>query len=292
MVTSSLKGNITIYTTVLKVSFWLILSSKIFLAYLNGVVIIVHGSFAVQENWHKPGGKFFEALEKKISLFQEKNLVSFCWSGIPTDSELKLSAQMLTKLIESYPSTENFILIGHSHGGNIINLCSQIISKQNAEQISQILKSGKTNIFKKIIFLDKVFLLATPIMDKYLPALDSILEIYNCFMEHDPIQTLFGIAGQNIPISFSQQVKNIRFILKRTTNLLPHTQIHNEVIAEVIPQLPQITSGHSTATYLTIEISENQVLLFNPDSTTIDNFSSTQHSMDHTYTSKATVTCN
>ena len=93
---------------------------------LHGVVILIHGTFASNEIWHRPGGDFYNELEKQANLINQ-NLIPFMWSGENNYQARLKAAECLTKIILSYPLNEIFILIAHSHGGNIINLTSQLL---------------------------------------------------------------------------------------------------------------------------------------------------------------------
>jgi len=92
----------------------------------DAVVILVHGSFATLSTWCKPKGLFYQELEKQAALIHQ-NLIPFSWSGIPKDSEIVQGAEALVRTILSYPADEEIILIGHSHGGNVINFASHLL---------------------------------------------------------------------------------------------------------------------------------------------------------------------
>ncbi len=92
------------------------------------VVIIIHGSFASTTTWPQPDGDFFKELENQARELNQ-NVVSFCWSGIPTDQEIIKGGKMLAQLIMSYSEQEEIVLVGHSHGGNVINIASQLLYK-------------------------------------------------------------------------------------------------------------------------------------------------------------------
>jgi len=101
----------------------------------DAVVILVHGSFATFSTWCKPNGAFFQELEKQAAKFNQK-VVPFSWSGIPQDSHIILGAEALAKTILSYPAEEEIILIGHSHGGNVINFASHLLHDSLGEMFS------------------------------------------------------------------------------------------------------------------------------------------------------------
>lgn len=92
------------------------------------VVIIIHGSFASTTSWPQPDGAFFKEIEHQAHELGHKT-ITFCWSGIPTDQEIIKGGKILAQLITSYPDNERIITIGHSHGGNVINIASQLLHK-------------------------------------------------------------------------------------------------------------------------------------------------------------------
>lgn len=101
--------------------------------HISAVVIVVHGSFASTTSWAQPHGVFFKELEHQAQQLGH-HVVTFCWSGIPTDQEIIKGGTMLAQLITSYSATEKIITVGHSHGGNVINIASQLLYKLNQQQ--------------------------------------------------------------------------------------------------------------------------------------------------------------
>ncbi len=103
----------------------LIFTCAIF-APLDGVIILVHGSYATGEQWCRPKGDFYEALRTEAKKRHEA-IVPFAWSGKLSDEARLQGAEALAQLISSYPTYEKITLIGHSHGGNVIALASSIL---------------------------------------------------------------------------------------------------------------------------------------------------------------------
>ena len=103
------------------------------------VIILIHGSFAANAKWYGPSGNFYKTLEQSAKQFNQK-VISFSWSGIPQNIEIIKGSEKLAQLILSYPENEEIILIGHSHGGNVINFASRLlfdpIKELMANQIS------------------------------------------------------------------------------------------------------------------------------------------------------------
>ena len=102
----------------------------------RAVVVIIHGSFASTTTWPQPDGDFFKELENQAQQLGQK-VISFCWSGIPTDQEIIKGGKMLAQLIMSYPTGEEIIVVGHSHGGNVINVASQLLYKLTQQEKPQ-----------------------------------------------------------------------------------------------------------------------------------------------------------
>lgn len=102
---------------------------------VHAVVILVHGSFSTLSSWCKPNGAFFDVLEQQAQLLNHK-VVPFSWSGVPTDAEIIRGGQALAKVILSYPPDEEKILIGHSHGGNVIIFASHLLHQAHTETSS------------------------------------------------------------------------------------------------------------------------------------------------------------
>ena len=107
--------------------FLLSFSTLLFTTHIKAIVIIVHGSFAAKSDWYKPGGNFYKELELAAKLLNQK-VTYFSWSGLPTEIEIIKGAEGLAKTILNYPENEEIIVIGHSHGGNVINFASQLLS--------------------------------------------------------------------------------------------------------------------------------------------------------------------
>ena len=112
---------------------------------LNSVVILVHGSFGINQDWWRPGGDFFSALESQAKK-QGHVVVPFCWNGTPNDEEIFKAAEVLVKLIESYLGRDKIILVGHSHGGNVINKATQLLYDRLSDILAEVASSSCTDI--------------------------------------------------------------------------------------------------------------------------------------------------
>ena len=90
---------------------YLVLISTIFFLFnikLNSVIILVHGTFAINQDWYKPNSDFYIELEQQAKL-QNQNLVPFSWAAENNYKSRLTAAEILAKLILSYPENETII---------------------------------------------------------------------------------------------------------------------------------------------------------------------------------------
>lgn len=121
----------------------------------KGVIILVHGTFAANATWCNPRGKFFQELENQARQFNQ-TIVPFTWSGNPKHIDIIQGSENLVKLIASYPKNEEIILIGHSHGGNVINFASRLLNDPVEEIMeSQTIEEAYSEIFN---IIDKILI--------------------------------------------------------------------------------------------------------------------------------------
>lgn len=91
-------------------------------------IIIVHGTFAANFDWYQEGGDFYEAvlLTAKKEFCCPVTILPFKWTGyLGCLSRIEASTKLAEHIIASDKKTYT---IGHSHGGNIINLATQILA--------------------------------------------------------------------------------------------------------------------------------------------------------------------
>ena len=92
----------------------------------EGIIILVHGTFASDTDWYLPDGKFLRAVEIEANKKNYK-VVSFTWSGDLNNTARIRAAKHLAQLILTYPEKVKIEVVGHSHGGNVINLASALL---------------------------------------------------------------------------------------------------------------------------------------------------------------------
>ncbi len=188
------------------------------LTYGQDIYIIIHGTWAQNATWHKPGGDFFEQLNKVAAGFG--GYVQFLiWPGKNSHEAREKGAQQLISLMETFDAQNRFFIIGHSHGGNVAILASQILQKTKS----------KYSIYK-------LFSLATPVnTTHYTPDMSKITYLYHFISYTDMIQPVFGLFEREFPEH--ERIVNIRTLLEG--NEIDHAHIHDPLIAKWLVYMHQ-----------------------------------------------------
>lgn len=186
----------------------------------NGVFIIVHGTWGMNSSWCKPGGDFFDELEKTAHKMNNK-VVSYMWQGSLNHDSRQLAAQGLVNLIKSYPAHINITIFAHSHGGNVSIVASQILARD---------KTNKHTI-------EALYTLGTPINHIYYsPNMNVIKRVYNFFSFADMVQPVSGVFGRVFPDH--PRIANIRLIINEKEP--GHMEFCTALTARWLPRLNQL----------------------------------------------------
>lgn len=227
----------------------------------QGTIFIVHGAFAQNEPWYQPDGDFFKILAQE-ALTQNYTLESFTWSGIPEYTEVSNAAKKLAqKIIQK--AHNKIILIGHSFGGNVIALTTNILASINTTKQQTTSHSAiailnnivyYTEMLKNLLYnqkdstssyeqplIEHIFLLGTPIIPLlYKPSCETVGHIWNVYSLQDKVQRLGGISYRCLPAH--TKVSNINLSLEHPDNNMPispdHSELHNPLVALWLLQLP------------------------------------------------------
>jgi hypothetical protein len=239
-----------------------ILLSLIFLFQpLQPVVILVHGSFAQGVTWWRPGGDFFNQIALQSAQLGHE-IVPFGWSGNPTEADIALSGELLAWLILSYPITERIVLIGHSHGGNVVTYATQVVHKEITKRLQNDAPDNQT--FMDLVatvrsdakammpctplkpyLIDKVYLLGAPAGVKgCFPQMDVIGSVLNFYSTNDRVQQVLGLYGRTL--ATHDRIANLEVTLSFTrsgkkVNQKPgHSDLHNDCIGRWLLQIPEV----------------------------------------------------
>jgi len=125
----------------------------------------------------------------------------FSWSGDnDTKERIKASERLFDLLLRMYPGWKNqevhLHLVGHSHGGNVINQFTELISSKDMIAKSSILKPRKITEFPKLWKVKSITYLSTPFFQKKHQLNHSKLhkncKIINVHNEYDLTQQLIA----------------------------------------------------------------------------------------------------
>jgi hypothetical protein len=86
--------------------------------------LLVHGTWAANEQWWKPGGNFHSYLLNGIRPDLYANADAFSWSGIYSEAARAIAATELQGWLAGH-TIQNPYLLTHSHGGSVAMLATQ-----------------------------------------------------------------------------------------------------------------------------------------------------------------------
>jgi len=110
------------------------------------MTVIIHGTFAKDANWYRPGGGFHTYIKQNVYPDVYSGDDFYFWSGRYSlvDSGLKRiwgkAAKKLVSWINAHP-TRKLRLIAHSHGNNVVNIATQQIQACSLIQLSPPVRS-------------------------------------------------------------------------------------------------------------------------------------------------------
>ncbi len=179
------------------------------------VAILIHGTWGLESAWHKSGALFYDTLKHSL-LKNGIKLIDFNWSGKLSYQKRKEAGINLANLITSYPCNTRFILVTHSHGGNVGIIASQLLSPPH-----------------QIIAF---YSLGLPVdTSSYLPNMQVIKNFYNIFSFDDTYQTAFGMHERILPVG--QGIYNINIEINHQKP--QHEALHSLAIAKWLTHVDQ-----------------------------------------------------
>ena len=213
-------------------------------AQAQSVFILIHGTWGADSSWYMPQGDFFDVLENVVSA-KNSSVVSFRWSGGCGHVARVKAAESLVKLIQSYDSSTIIYIIGHSHGGNVATLASQLLAQDEEN--------------KHVIHV--LFTLGTPVMSNYFPNMKTIHYLYNFFSLEDLIQTVLGISLREFPKH--RRIANMRVFVDGKEPI--HADLHHPHIAKWIAYIHNHFRRYLLTHGIKNRISEPSIAYFSYD---------------------------
>ncbi len=182
------------------------------------IYILIHGTWSTEATWSMPEGDFFDELVKSTAK-SNAVIIPYNWSGKLSHVSRLQAAKGLAQIIQSYPVGTDIYVVGHSHGGNVAILASQILGKDRYNKHT----------------IRALYTLGTPInMQEYFPDMDVITNVYNFFSRADRVQSVFGTSGREF--IEHKRIANLRITIDGTAP--GHSDLHHPVIARWLPSIP------------------------------------------------------
>ena len=146
-------------------------------AHRERITIMIHGTWASDEKWWRPGGDFFQYVKDELNrpdLYGAKD--QYQWSGKNWDSSRKKAADDLNSWLRSHPSAV-INIFAHSHGANVAMLATH-----------------------QGISVNRLVMLSPPVRKDYFAKWSNVRNAYNIQAKFDPVVAIAS-GGQwfNLP---------------------------------------------------------------------------------------------
>lgn len=128
------------------------------------ITIIIHGTWAADGKWWRPGGDFFEYTKRDLQradLYGKPDL--YKWSGKNRDSSRRKAATSLRGWLASHPAAEVSVF-AHSHGANVAMLATH---------------NG--------VKIDRLVMLSPPVRSDYFANWSNVGKAFNIQASFDPV---------------------------------------------------------------------------------------------------------
>lgn len=131
---------------------------------IDEITIIIHGTWAADGEWWRPGGNFFEYVKTDLArsdLYGKSD--QFKWSGKNRDRKRKKAAGELDKWLRAHPAREVNVF-GHSHGANVAMLATH-----------------------ENVRIDRLIMLSPPVRRDYFAKWSNVGAAFNIQAAFDPV---------------------------------------------------------------------------------------------------------
>ncbi len=131
---------------------------------VDEITIIIHGTWAADGTWWRPGGDFFEFTRTELGrddLYGKAD--QFKWSGKNKDRKRRQAGIALDKWLRDHPAREVNVF-GHSHGANVAMLATH-----------------------QGLRMDRLIMLSPPVRRDYFANWSNVGQAYNIQASFDPV---------------------------------------------------------------------------------------------------------
>jgi pimeloyl-ACP methyl ester carboxylesterase len=150
------------------------------------ITIMIHGTWASDGTWWRPGGDFFEYVKTDLArpdLYGKRD--QFKWSGKNRDSSRRMAAVSLDAWLRKHPADEVNVF-AHSHGANVAMLATH-----------------------RSIRINRLVMLSPPVRDDYFAKWSNVGAAYNIQASFDPVVAI-ARGGQWFPRGIKVKQKKLR----------------------------------------------------------------------------------
>lgn len=208
---------------------------------VQAIVILVHGSFANEEDWWRPGGQFHDTLAQRVSA-KKQRLLPFRWQsgwhGGFVGKSIEVAGTRLAKVMKPFLFKEPIVLIGHSNGVNVVfEACKYL--QRNAINITY---PGQPVIYP----ITTVYALAPVVITSDISdVMRVVCHVVNCFSLGD--KTLDKLEPLGIyKRLYDDHERVYNYSVKMTTKdgdhvLFGHTDIHDALVARWLLEIDPVS---------------------------------------------------
>ncbi len=228
----------------LKKLFLLLLFASATSAHAHKTVwIIIHGTFAKSATWCRVGGDFYESLKSVVD--PTAIIRTYVWSGKNSFPDRKKEAEELVrKIVRDYKPEDILNIIGHSHGGNLGVIVTQLFAQHHPQYR-----------------LNYLITLAPPILvSHYHPAMTHVNMVLNFYSYGDMVQTV-GVFYERV-YPDHERIWNIQLV--HDDRCPEHGNVHPYQLAEILPQIPLRLSLENRPAVLHLRKDYNHTLTRDP----------------------------
>jgi hypothetical protein len=209
------------------------------------------------------------------NIIQERELAASAFPGACSGvSELK---NIKSLRVEDSPTArcgelQPLILIGHSHGGNVINKATQIAAQIyntpkpfTPDHINPMDTTATTRQIKPYL-IDIVYLLGTPIdASCWMPNMGIVGKVINLFSKGDIVQKVAGLYARTFPTT--ERIANCRVRIKEKNKTCNpgHSQLHDIIVAQFLLQIPDIAQQAHYGNFEQFSCEKTGIILFDKE---------------------------
>jgi pimeloyl-ACP methyl ester carboxylesterase len=155
-------------------------------------IVLIHGTWAANAEWTYADSSISQALRRA---FPDSSIQRFSWSGSNSaEQRYQAASDLAEKVVTEWKSgsSDDWVLIGHSHGGNVAIAAASINAQVGADQDAEKPVSPRSSPSVRVVCLATPFLTAiesTVTLDRLSWLLSASLGYFTAFLGRALIST-------------------------------------------------------------------------------------------------------